>query len=283
MSPGSAIWPHDQGAPMSGQPCPGKCNSRYHRVQREYRQALAAYDPLDPHTSRPAEPGIPVRAWGEPVWCADCATEISKHLASLYDLACLYAMADDGHHTAPVTQRVGGTSVALSPSEIHDQLEELTSVLSGWEMAYRRHRELPDPPPRGEDATVQATIIAWLSRNLPGILASPLAEEIGRGILTWRATIANKAAAGTRTIHLPTRCPGGGNRTCGQRLLFWEEGSNRVECKNPDCRRIIGKDEYDLEVERQLQAHRDMFHRGRECNCATTRTVALFAPVNFTG
>lgn len=253
---------------MSDQPCPGKCNARFHKAWKEYRAALAAYKPLDSAQSRPAEPDLSPRAWGEPVWCAECTTQIRLHLAQLDDLAAIYAQAGDGHRDQPVTQRVGGVAVILSPSEIHDQLAELTSAITGWENTYRQHMGWDSPPPRGDDATVQTACIAWLSRHLDAILASPLAEETGRGILTWRATIAGRAKAGPRTILLPTRCPG---RGCGQRLLTWEEGTNRVECKNPACQKIMTKDDYDAEVERELQAHRNLLHGGRACDCVTYR------------
>jgi hypothetical protein len=258
---------------MTAQPCPGNCNSRWRKALAAYQSAIAAYNPLDPSTSRPEPPDESlIREWGAPVWCGEHTTLITLHLSQLGDLAAIYAQADDGHRTAPVTQRVGGATVVQSPSEIHDTLGELTGALAGWEQSYRTLMGWPAPPPRGDDATVQETTIAWLAYNLRGILASELAEEIGRGILTWRPAIANPAKAGARTILLEARCPG---RGCGQRLLTWVEGTDRVECGNIDCGQILSKQQYDTEAGRQAQAHRELYHRGGECNCVLRRASLL--------
>lgn len=257
---------------MTAQPCPGNCNSRWRKALAAYQSALAAYNPLDPATSRPEAPDESlIREWGAPVWCAGHTSEIRLHLAQLDDLAAIWAQTADGHRSQPATQRVGGSTVLMSQSDVHDVLEELTSALTGWELAYRRLIGLDEPGPRGDDATVQATCIAWLSRQLPGILASELAEEIGRGILSWRASIAGRAKAGARTFLLEARCQG---RGCGQRMLTWTEGTDRVDCGNPDCQRIISKAKYDEEAAYQAQEHKRLFHRGGDCDCATRRRAS---------
>jgi hypothetical protein len=257
-------------------PCPGTCNSRYHKAWAEYRAALAAYDPLDSATSRPEEPRLTAREHGSPVWCEECTTRIRLALATLDDLAALWYQAADGHRTAPVTQRIGGMTVVASPSEIRDSLDDLTRALAAWEDEYRRLRNWPAAPPRGDDAPVPTTQIAWLSSHLKEILASALAEAFGKAILSMHPQVAASAKAGQRTIRLEARCTGHG---CGQRLLFWEEGTDRVECRNADCGRITTKAEYDAESEYQAQRHRELFHRGRECNCAprgVSRAAALY-------
>jgi hypothetical protein len=256
------------------QPCPGKCNSRYWKAWSAYRADQAAYDPLDAATSRPEEPDIAlVREWGAPVWCAEDTSAIRLALAHLDDLACIYAAAADGHRGQPVTQRVGGTTVALSQSEIHDQLDELTDVITRWEHAYRDLMGWDSAPPRGDLATVQTSCITWLARHLKGILSSDIAADFGSEILAWKPLLAAKAKAGQRTILLEARCPGHG---CGRRLLTWTEGTDRVECGNPDCRLIMTKTAYDDEAERQGEEHKRLFHRGRDCDCVLRR-VSLFA------
>ncbi len=263
---------------MSVQPCPGQCNSRWHKARRAYETDLAAYDPLNPNTSRPEPPDETlVREWGNPVWCTEHTTAIRLALAQLDDLAGIYAAAADGHRGQPVTQRVGGTSVALSQSEAHDQLDELTTVITGWEQAYRDLMGWPSPPPRGDLARVQTSCITWLGRHLDGILASPLAEDFGREILEWKAEIASRAKAGQRTILLEARCPGHG---CGQRMLTWTEGTDRVECQNRDCQTIFAKQQYDDMAAEQAGRHRALFHRGRECDCHLRRAASLPAPAS---
>jgi hypothetical protein len=254
-------------------PCPGNCNSRYRKALTAYQAALAVYNPLDPATSRPEPPDETlIRGWGMPVWCAEHISEISLRLVQLDDLAGIYHQAADGHRGAPVTQRVGGTTVVLSPSQAHDELEELTSVLTGWEQRYRDTMGWPAAPPRGELATVQTSCIAWLSRHLAGILAGELAEGFGRAVLEWAPSIAGKASAGQRTILLEARCPGHG---CGQRMLTWTEGTDRVECANRDCGQIMSKTAYDELSETQAAQHRVLYHRGGECNCHLRRASLL--------
>jgi hypothetical protein len=256
---------------MSGQPCPASCNSRYWKAWRAYDAAAAAYDPLNPAVSRPEPPGEDlIREYGSPVWCTEHTSAIRLQLAQLDDLAGIYAAAADGHRGQPVTQRVGGTSVALSQSEAHDQLEELTSVITGLERRYRDLMGWPAPPPRGDLARVQTSCIAWLGRHLDDILSSELAEEFGRSVLEWQPQVAARAKAGQRTILLEGRCPG---RGCGQRMLVWEEGTDRVECGNRDCGQILTKTAYDELAALQAEQHKALFHRGRECDCHLRRAV----------
>ena len=254
---------------MSDQPCPGNCNSRFWKAQRAYEAGLADYDPLDPSTSRPEPPGDDlIRAYGNPVWCGEHTAAIRLQLAQLDDLAGIYAAAADGHRSKPATQRIGGTTVALSQSEAHDQLEELTSVITAWEHAYRELMGFDPPPPRGDLARVQTSCLNWLSRHLDGILASQYAIDFGRQVLEWQPMVAARAKAGQRTVLLEARCPGHG---CGQRMLLWTEGTDRVECANRDCGRIMSKTAYDELAAVQAEHHRNMYHRGRDCDCHLRR------------
>lgn len=250
---------------MSAQPCPGNCNSKYWRAWRSYDADLTAYNPLDPAQSRPEQPGDDlVRAHGNPVWCSEHTSAIRLALAQLDDLAGIYAAAADGQRGQPVTQRVGGTSVALSQSEAHDQLDELTSAITSWEQAYRDLNGWDAAPPRGSLARVQTSCINWLMKHLDDILASPLAADFGREVLEWKPQLASRAKAGQRTILLEARCPG---HACGQRMLTWTEGTDRVECGNRDCAHIMTKEKYDELAAVQAEQHKQLFHRGRECNC----------------
>lgn len=256
---------------MSAHACPGNCNSRWHKARRAYDTELAGYDPLNPETSRPEPPDENlIRAWGNPVWCSDHAAAIGAALRDLDELAGIYGAAADGHRGKPVTQRVGGTTVALSQSEAHDQLDELTSVITGWEHIYRELMDYDPAPPRGDLARVQTGCITWLARHLRDILASPVAEDFGREILEWKPEVASRAKAGQRTILLEARCPG---RQCGQRMLTWQEGTDRVECANRDCGQILSKGAYDELAAVQAEQHKALFHRGRECSCHLRRAA----------
>jgi hypothetical protein len=106
-------------------------------------------------------------------------------------------------------------------------------------------------------------------KHLDDILMSQLAADFGREILEWKPEVASRAKAGQRTILLEARCPG---HQCGQRMLTWTEGTDRVECQNRDCGQIMSKGAYDELAAVQAEQHRALFHRGRECDCHLRRT-----------
>jgi hypothetical protein len=241
---------------VSDQPCPGRsCNGRYWAATDAYRRDLAAYDPLNPETSRPEPPGPDIIwGWGDPVWCSDCQALISLHLAQLDTLAALLAAEADGHRDAGEQEKGGkrgAGSAPPSPSPAADDLDELARMLAAWEAIYRTLKGWPSPPPRGDLASRETERIAWLSRHLRGILASDIAADFGAEVLQWHRGMARQAKAGVRTLRLPLRCPG---RNCGWLTLTWTEGSDRVECGNPDCGLIMSRTEYDAEVERVATA-----------------------------
>ena len=231
---------------MSGQPCPGNCNARYWRAQEAYAAALAAYDPLDPRTSRPDPPDAEPRSWGEPVWCAEHTAQVRRELASLDDLVPLLLRTADGYESRPRTEKVGGTAEPGSPSPAADTLDELDRLLQLWERGYRELRGWPSPPPRGDDADRRTTSIAWLMSHLAGILSSDYATEFGRDVLGWRRILVHQTKAGARRLTLPLRCPPPAG--CGLLTLTWTEGTDRVECANPGCGRIMSRAAYEDEV-----------------------------------
>lgn len=228
---------------MAGNACPGPCNRRYREAQEAFRQAVDAYDPLDPGQTRPQPPDI--RPWeGDPTWCGVCATTISQRLAQLdYAISILQAYAD-GHRDAPDTPMVGGSAERMSPSEAADTAEDLGQMLLGWESAYRKHRGWAAPFHPEDLASWTTECHAWLAKHLRGILASPLAADFGAEILSWHREITGKAKTGTRKLTKPLRCP-----SCQQLTLTWVEGEDRVYCADPVCRRVISYAEYEAEVE----------------------------------
>jgi hypothetical protein len=228
---------------MPDVPCPGNCNRRFREAREAYGQAMLAYDPLDPDQSRPEPPEI--RPWpGEPVWCARDAARIGRELAELDEVASLLAASADGYTSASSDQRVSGSPSHPSPSPAGDDLDELVSVLAGWEDAYREVRGWPSPPRRGSLASRLTSCVAWLATHLPGILAHEgIGEPFGSEICTWHREMVAKAKAGARTIRKPLRCPG-----CGLLTLVWDEGEPDVRCGNPECRRVMLYSEYEAEV-----------------------------------
>ena len=236
------------------QACPGRCNSRYREAREAFKAALLAYDlegRLDANQSRPIPPNIQPDL-GNP-WCGTCKSRIREALAELDILASLLAATADGHRHGPGTERVSGSAVYLSPSTAGDDLDELISMLSGWEDAYRDHAELgPQQARRGQLAAPETEIIAWLMRDrrLDQILTAPFAVDFGQEILQWHREFKNKTKAGVRTERLPVRCS-----RCRFLMLTWTDGDTHVICHNPDCQRPrIPRAEYDAEVARLSDA-----------------------------
>jgi len=225
------------------QACPGPCNSRWREAMDAWRAATAAYDPLDPGTSRPAPPET--APWpGEPVWCAPCTSRIRLRLAQLDTLAGILSAAADGHRQAPADGRV--TTGSPSPSPAADDINDMYSMLAGWESAWRDHMGWDSGPPKGDLAARETETVNFLSRQLGGILAGPFAADFGREVLQWHQAAAAAAKAGpARTLPKPLRCP-----ACGLLLLIWVEGSDRVDCGNPGCGLIMSYQEYEAEVGR---------------------------------
>jgi hypothetical protein len=235
---------------MSAQPCPGtSCNGRYWKAWDAYDQALAGYDPLNPAQSRPEQPDIRWRADGNPVWCADCTARIRKELASIDRLIPRLLREADGHEGKPRTEKVGGTSEPGSPSPAADLADELDRLLVMWEDGYRKLKGWSSAPARGGDADARTEMIDWLLAHLDdgpgGILRSDYALEFGRDVLNWRKVLARSTKAGVRKLRKPLRCP-----RCRLITLVWEEGSDRVDCANPDCSAVYSYADYEKETGR---------------------------------
>jgi hypothetical protein len=228
--------------------CPGTCNRGYREAQAAFKQALADYDRegrLDANQSRPIPPSI--QAWPGNPWCGTCKSRIGQALAELDYLAGILHAAADGHRAAPGTERVSGTAEPMSPSQAGDDLEELSSMLKGWEDAYRELRDWQFTAPRGHLASPETETINWLGKHLKEILVTPFAADFGNEILQWHREFTNKTKAGVRTERLPLRCP---RPHCRLLTLTLTDGDTYVICHNPDCQARIPRTEYDAEVAR---------------------------------
>ena len=129
-------------------------------------------EPVPPH---PPD----IQPWPGDPWCGRCKSRIREALAELDILAALFPATADGHRTAPGTERVSGSADPMSPSQAGDDLDELASMLTGWEDAYRDHMEWPSLARRGHLASRETECIAWLMRNLDEILRTPFAVDFG--------------------------------------------------------------------------------------------------------
>ena len=229
--------------------CPGTCNRPWREAQQAFRQALADYDPLDSGQSRPIPPNI--QAWPGDPWCGRCKSRIRETLAELDVLAALFHATADGHRAAPGTERVSGSAAPMSPSQAGDDLDELISMLTGWEDSHRDHMKWPSLARRGHLAAPETECISWLMRHLDEIFTAPFAADFGTEIMLWHREFTNKAKAGQRTLRKPLRCP---RPSCRLLTLTWTEGDTYVICNNPDCQARIPLAEYEAETQRLSEA-----------------------------
>lgn len=240
---------YHHGGMSEEQACPGTCNRHYREARELFKQALADYDRegrLDPDQSRPIPPSI--QAWPGNPWCGTCKSRIRETLAELDDLSALLMATADGHSAGSgAAERVSGSAEARSPSAAADDLEELASMLRGWEDAYRELIDAPSLARRGHLASAVTTCIAWLSVRLDEILVAPFAVDFGTEVMQWHREFTNKTKAGARTLRKPLRCP---RPQCRLLTLTWTEGDTYVNCGNPDCGARIPLAEYEAETQR---------------------------------
>jgi hypothetical protein len=207
---------------MASDHCPGSCNARLRRITAGNGQV----------------PGDLAAVPGDPVFCARDAALIRRELAELDDLASIAAAAADGHRGAPERQRVGGTPQAASPSPSADDLDELASMLRGWESAARGD----DPSPRrGYLATEITTVTAWLTSHFDALITHPdLARDFAAEVREWHRRLAASSKAGTGRHQKGRPCP-----RCDRYSLVWAEGDDFVACGTPECGRLMSLDEYE--------------------------------------
>lgn len=218
--------------------CVGGCNRGWRDAELAYARALKVWTETDPteRGDRPAKHTI--RPYlGVPVWCLRCTSDIRVKLAELDDLAAIYTAAADGHRTGPAGERVSGGKGQPSPSPTHDDLDELWSVLHGWETAFRGQ----DPQARrGYLAQSITTVVAWLSSHFDAVIAHPdIAPEFGQDVRRWHKAFKGKSHAGVEKHAKKRACP-----TCDYRTLSWRDGDEYVRCDNPSCLRMLTLGEY---------------------------------------
>lgn len=224
--------------------CPGVCNERYRKAQAAHKKALADYDPLDSAQSRPDAPALQPRE-GFP-WCFDCRSTIREQLAELDMLAALRRLTADGYPADAGAERVSGSREQSSPSPASDDVDDIASMLAGWEQAYRDLRGWPPGIRHGDLASKRTECIAWLSESerFDAIIASPVAEDFGNEVMAAHAELKAKAKAGVRTLKKPLRCP-----SCKLLLMKYTDGEKDVRCYNPECHLILSLPAYEAAVE----------------------------------
>jgi hypothetical protein len=219
--------------------CPGVCNRSWRKAQAAYHQALAAYDPLDPATSRPEPPSIRPVA-GHP-WCLECQAVIRVQFGQLDRLASLRTsiLMADGYPSDTSAERLSGSTEDVSPSPAGDDVHDTDRMLADWEWGYRRLRGWPAAERYGDLADQRTECIVWLEARLDGILSSDMAADFGREVMEHHADLRAKTKAGIRTLKKPLRCP-----KCRLLMLCLTDGEQYVKCCAPYCGYQMPLDEY---------------------------------------
>ena len=217
--------------------CPGSCNAWWRNLTPEQQDASEP---------RPRQ--------GEPVWCRQCKTRIRRSLPDLDYLAAMLAAAADGHRERPedTTRRRAGNTP--SPSAIGDTIGLFTGAAFDWEDNYRQILRMPGAYHTGPVNEIRSKVIAWLTENLDGVLASPMAGHFGQEVLDWHRRLTAMAKAGTGRRRMPVPCP-----WCGYKLLVKVAGDDYVACTNPGnppreppCRCRLTIAEYEAERDAAL-------------------------------
>jgi len=234
--------------------CKGPCNSRWRRAQDDYRRAvgewqeqMAARNPGDPEPERPAEPEI--RAWeGSPWFCPRCQAQIRREMAELDDVASIVTAFADGHRVSTeAAGKVSGSKATPSPSPALDAIDELASVLRGWESALRGTEPAAR---RGLLAQEITTTVAWLTSHFDAMITHPdFGGDFGAEISQWYRSLCQRSKAGTGRSRKPMPCS-----RCHHLSLYQEDGAKYVECsRKAECGRLMTISEYEAEFDEWQQ------------------------------
>ncbi|WTW93647.1 hypothetical protein OG216_09775 [Streptomycetaceae bacterium NBC_01309] len=181
---------------------------------------------------------------GDP-WCPSCRTGIYDAIGELPDKHA-ELLTYDGQATRP--RQFGGRSSIdpASPSPEYDHADEIQRTLTTWAQAWADHL---GETYTGRDPRAAATYLRR-HRKRADLLASPLADDLGREMLALHATALRLLGdtAGDE-IHSPV---GGMCPRCGSTGLYRVLGPDEViRCPHRDCGHHMDWDEYVTVLEAQ--------------------------------
>jgi hypothetical protein len=226
--------------------CRGSCNARYRRAWDDYHKALAVWlehQAAGDGQERPEEPAVRPAA-ADPVWCGRCTVSIKAMLSKLDDQVGFVRREADGHRlsTELDADRVKTSKGTPSPSATLDDMDDMASMLRGWEFVKRGE----DPPNRrGDLADEIMTMVTWLLQRFDAMITNPdYAADYGAEVTEWYHRLERRGKTGTGWIARAMACP-----RCQRRSLVQEQGDDTISCTNIDCHRLLKIDEYDVLVE----------------------------------
>lgn len=202
----------------------------------------------DPEPEQPSE--TDTRPWeGSPHYCPRDTATVRRELAELDDVASIVTMFADGHRSSTEAGgRVSGSKTQPSPSPAADAIDELESVLRGWESALRG----TDPPARRGDLAMKVTTsVAWLLAHFDTMITHPdFGADFGTEVSQWHRSLTERAKAGTGRSKKPMPCS-----RCHYQSLYQEDGAQYVECsRKAECGRLMTVLEYEAEFDDWMAA-----------------------------
>jgi hypothetical protein len=218
--------------PTTPTPCPGPCS-------RAWRQAEAAGIP---HELQPA--------WGQPIHCHTCQARTRAALSELPELLAaiwLEAVHGTGRPADVTTSRPA--NIAPWPGQSSRLLTDLiVGGLAELEDDIRNLRRLNPRPEALREGVAVTQTVTFLNTHLAWALEHhPAAAEIHeRGsanpasqIRIWHRTAQRFTSRDVRLEQRIAPC-----KRCGWRSLFYADGEEYIECRNPACELLMTEDEY---------------------------------------
>ena len=233
-------------------PCPGPCNTAWRRAEENFSATGTEHD-LEP-------------TWGQPAHCTGCFELTRQRLAELPRL--LAAAHDEALHGTH-TKTTGSTGHSAQPSWPGQTARLLIDRIVG-EMAELQADVLTGNGTWGEDhevgrgstpnepaviAGIVATLIAhwdWAMQNHPAADESWSRDNANPGaqVSGWhRALCVFTKADEQRDVRRLAPCPRcHGPYLVESRDLRLIDDQPYIECRDPDCQRVLTRREYDAYV-----------------------------------
>lgn len=235
--------------------CPGPCNNAWRRAENNRTQYGTEHDLT--------------ATWGEPTHCTHCTDRTRQRLTELPRLVtAIHLEAVQGSRGGPKAGTIGRIAGGIpmwpgQPSRILTDL--IIGGLTELEDDIRQLRGLSARPARNAESASLNNAVRFLTAHLDWALTHhPAAAEIhehGSGnpasqINGWHRTALRFTKQDEqRDIHRLAPCP----RCHGPYLIesrdmrLAADDQAYIECRDPDCRRVMTRSEYDTYV-RDLHA-----------------------------
>lgn len=225
--------------PHTPTPCPGRCNHRWREAEAASR----------PHDYTPT--------WGNPNHCLSCTSHAYRHLAELPELlAAVWLEAIHGTRTPADATTTRPSGLAPWPGQAARLLtDHIVYGMAELEDDIRELRHLSTRPNRGREGATATGTIDFLATHLDWALDHhPAATEIhdrdsanpASQIHYWhRAALRFTKRDEQHEAQRLAPCP-----RCHGPYLITSPKDGLIECRDPDCQRVLTEAEYEDYVKR---------------------------------